>query len=199
MSDFWNNKFKGDEYLYGTEPNPFFQHFLQKQTPGKLLLPAEGEGRNALYAAKNGWDVTAFDNSSVARKKALTLIETNGLSITYTRHGVEKINEQYQHSTFDIVALCYFHLPPNARTKYHQAFMQRLKAGGYLYIIGFSKEQLKYDSGGPPNVDFLFDESTLRYDFENYTIRKLTTFDTTLSEGRGHKGKASLTEAIILK
>ncbi len=199
MSDFWNKKFKGEEYLYGTEPNPFFKQFIDNQTPGKLLLPAEGEGRNAAYAAEKGWDVTAFDNSSVAHNKALTLVKSRDLSITYNLHSVEETDNQYNNSAFDVIALCYFHLPSDARTHFHQVFMQKIKSGGHLYIIGFSKEQLKYNSGGPPNADMLFEVSALKEDFKNYATRNVHTFETILSEGRGHKGKASLTEAIIKK
>ena len=73
MKDFWNQRYAEEEYAYGTEPNAFFKAQLDQRTPGRLLLPAEGEGRNAVYAAKKGWEVVAFDQSDAGQKKALKL------------------------------------------------------------------------------------------------------------------------------
>jgi len=85
MIDFWNARYAAAEYAYGTEPNAFFKAQLDQLTPGRLLLPAEGEGRNAVYAAKKGWEVVAFDQSDAGQKKALKLAKETG-GITYLSH-----------------------------------------------------------------------------------------------------------------
>jgi hypothetical protein len=69
----WNERYGADEYVYGKEPNGFLKEFIDNHPPGKILLPAEGEGRNAVYAASKGWEVTAFDFSEEGKKKALKL------------------------------------------------------------------------------------------------------------------------------
>ena len=69
MNSFWNERYSTNEYAYGTEPNEFFKSVLSKLEVGKLLLPGEGEGRNAVYAAKQGWHVTAFDTSIAGKTK----------------------------------------------------------------------------------------------------------------------------------
>lgn len=70
MKEFWNGKYSSKEYIYGTEPNEYFKSALEKYRPGTILLPGDGEGRNAVYAAKKGWQVTAFDFSNAAKEKA---------------------------------------------------------------------------------------------------------------------------------
>ena len=83
MNDFWNDRYSSKEYVYGTGPNQFYKEQLEKLAPGKILFPAEGEGRNAVYTAKKGWSVTAFDPSSEGRKKALLLAKKNKVQIEY--------------------------------------------------------------------------------------------------------------------
>ena len=83
MKDFWNTRYKENEYAYGILPNQFFKKELDKIKPSSILLPAEGEGRNAVYAAKKGWNVTAFDYSESARTKAIRLAESQKATILY--------------------------------------------------------------------------------------------------------------------
>ena len=91
-TDFWNERYSSDEYVYGTEPNQFFKEQIQKINPsGRLLLPGEGEGRNAVFAAKLGWNVDAFDQSSVAKMKAETLAKLNNVKINYSNVDLGKL------------------------------------------------------------------------------------------------------------
>lgn len=83
MKAFWNQRYDEPEYAYGTQPNLFFKDQLDQLTPGKLLMPAEGEGRNAVYAAGKGWEVTAFDSSSSGQKKALRLAQEKKVTLNY--------------------------------------------------------------------------------------------------------------------
>ena len=83
-SRFWNDRYAQPEFAYGTEPNQFFADQLAQLTPGTLLLPAEGEGRNAVFAAQHGWTVDAFDFSEAAQTKARQLAANRGISISYT-------------------------------------------------------------------------------------------------------------------
>jgi len=77
-ADFWNERYAGDEFVYGREPNRFFEQEMKRLKPGKLLLPCEGEGRNAVWAARHGWEVSAFDQSSVGKQKAELLAREFG-------------------------------------------------------------------------------------------------------------------------
>ena len=83
MKDFWNDRYGRAEYAYGKEPNVFFKEQLDQLQPGKILLPAEGEGRNAVYAAEKGWQASAYDWSENAYKKAMQLAEEKKVNIDY--------------------------------------------------------------------------------------------------------------------
>ena len=77
----WDTRYGKDEYAYGTEPNQFLKEKLEDLEPGSILFPAEGEGRNAVYAAQLGWKVSAFDISEVGKQKALKLAGQKKVSI----------------------------------------------------------------------------------------------------------------------
>ena len=82
MKEFWNERYYENGYAYGEEANIFFKEELLKLKPGNILLPAEGEGRNAVFAAKQGWEVEAFDISDVGKEKAIQLARKNGVNIS---------------------------------------------------------------------------------------------------------------------
>ena len=115
--EFWNQRYGANENVYGYEPNEFFKEQIDKLTPGTLLLPADGEGRNGVYAATKGWDVTAFDFSEVARNKALEFAGKMNVEIDYT---VADINSYPFPRQFDVIALIYIHLDPPTRERFHK-------------------------------------------------------------------------------
>ena len=154
MNNFWNERFGAEEYAYGIEPNQYFKQELERLTPGKILLPGEGEGRNAVFAAKSGWEVTAFDPSSEGKKKALKLAQKNNVKIDYLLDNYDGI--QFESNEFDCVVLIFTHMPKQKRNEYHKKLTSFLKPGGILILEGFSKEQINNNTGGPRNVDMLF-------------------------------------------
>lgn len=190
MSDFWNVRYATDEYVYGTEPNSFFRENLLKLTPGKILLPAEGEGRNAVFAAKQGWQVTAFDNSIEGQRKALQLADKEGVSISYLIDSYDSANFPFEY--FDCIPLIYTHMPHDKRTVYHQKLASFLKPGGSLILEGFSKNQLQFNSGGPKDYGMLFSVEELKSDFSEFNIIKAEETEIELKEGVFHDGKASV-------
>ncbi len=190
MTNIWNERYSSEEYIYGTEPNNFFREKLNQLIPGKILLPAEGEGRNAVFAAKQGWQVTAFDNSIEGQKKALQLADKEDISITYLIDSYDSANFPAEY--FDCIALIYTHMPSDKRTVYHQKLASFLKPGGYLILEGFSKNQLQYNSGGPKDYGMLFSDEELKSDFSEFNIIQAEETEIELKEGTYHDGKASV-------
>lgn len=190
MSQFWNERFATEEYVYGTEPNLFFKEQLQKLTPGKLLFPAEGEGRNAVYAAENCWDVVAFDSSIEGKKKAKKLALGKGVKIDYIINDYDNIS--FEPASFDCVVLIFAHMHPLKRNEFHQKLISFLKPGGTVILEGFAKKQIKNNTGGPRNVDMLFSREEMQMDFGNLTSLKISETDIVLNEGPFHQGKASV-------
>ncbi|MDA3893113.1 MAG: class I SAM-dependent methyltransferase [Salinivirgaceae bacterium] len=190
MNSFWNEKYAGTDYLYGKEPNAFIKQELKKLKPGKILFPAEGEGRNAIYATTHGWDVVAFDPSTVAQQKALKLADLNQVTINYQIIGYNEA--QFTNDSFDVIALSFAHMPPDLRVKMHKKYYLWLKSGGTLVLEGFSKKQLQYNSGGPKDISMLFSKKELTNDFKQFSQIEVTEKTFHLNEGTGHSGNGSL-------
>ena len=190
MNQFWNERFATEEYVYGTEPNLFYREQLEKLNPGKILFPAEGEGRNAIYAAMQDWKVTAFDPSTVAKTKAENLARQKNVEIDYRIADYENVS--FSKESFDCLVLIFAHMHPLKRKEYHKKLASFLKPGGTLILEGFSKKQIKNNTGGPRNVEMLFSEEELRNDFNFFSELSISETDVTLDEGAFHKGKASV-------
>ena len=108
MKQFWNQRYAENEMVYGREPNAYFKSFIDSHKPGTLLLPAEGEGRNAVYAATKGWKVDAFDFSEVAKEKAINITRDKKVMINYELKNIAEFKATRQ---YDAVGLVYVHLP----------------------------------------------------------------------------------------
>ncbi|MGC8864899.1 MAG: class I SAM-dependent methyltransferase [Bacteroidales bacterium] len=183
----WNERFASEDYYYGTEANLYLAEKIRKYHPGLLLLPGEGEGRNAVFAASLGCDVYAFDQSTVAREKALKLARSRNLRIDYRIAGIEDAG--YPSGYFHMVGLIYLHLPEMVRKKAHQKFWEWLAPGGYLVLEAFHKSHWG-NPMGPRDISMLYDENELQHDFSSMEITELYTTPIELAEGRGHRGKA---------
>ena len=203
MNDFWDLRYKEEAYAYGTKPNEFFTNisdtFNQK---GNLLLPAEGEGRNAVYAAKTGWDVYAFDTSIEGKKKADKLAKSENVIINY--EVGDFFNLQLINNKFDAIALIFAHFGTDILSDYHKKFIELLKPNGIIILEGFSKTHIEFqkvnpNAGGPKNVDMLFSIESIKNDFPNFEIINLEEVEVELEEGKYHHGKAKVIRFVARK
>jgi len=197
MKEFWDEKYTKQPFLYGEKPNDFFRETIQDLKPGSLLLPGEGEGRNAVYAARHGWRVTALDSSRVAINNALKLAGRYGVTINYLY--TDLINDPLPAEQYDLIALCFLHLPEQFRPDFHQVLMEHLNPGGILIGEFFSREQLKYNSGGPKDPSMLYTRENLIEDFSNYRLISLEQINIMLNEGPGHQGPGNVLRLIVTK
>ena len=193
--DRWNDRYRKDEYAYGVQPNNYLKEQLEKLKVGKILFPAEGEGRNAVFAAKLGWKVSAFDISVEGKNKALRLAETNKVTIDYQVGALQTLN--YHTEQFDVVALIYAHFPADIKSLYHKMLDKYLLKDGLVIFEAFSKRHIDYIAknekiGGPRDIGMLFSIDELRSDFENYEIIELVEKEIELSEGLFHNGMGSV-------
>lgn len=182
---FWNEKYGGEAFHYGRKPNRFLELMLESRPPGRLLFAAEGEGRNAVYAAKLGWEVHAFDQSERAREKALALAEQEGVEINYQLADALAYESD---RPFDAVALIYAHFPATIRARVHQRLSGLLKPVGELWLEAFAPGQLAYSSGGPKDESMLYTPEMLEGDFTDLQIRQAEVTKYVLDEGPGHSG-----------
>jgi 2-polyprenyl-3-methyl-5-hydroxy-6-metoxy-1,4-benzoquinol methylase len=196
MKEIWNERYAKKEYIYGRTPNEFFKNFIDKQEKATILLPAEGEGRNAVYAARKGWQVCAFDFSEEAEKKALLWADQNKVEINYE---VADLTQWHTEEKFDAVALIYIHLSPGIRQEFHKKMVHQLKPGGMIILEAFSKKQIDYDSGGPSDIELLYNTKILNNDFSELKIDFLQERLVELDEGLYHQGEASIIRMIAKK
>ncbi len=196
-SSFWDERYSSEEFVYGKDPNEFFKEHIDKLKPGRLLLPGEGEGRNAVYAAKKGWIVEATDQSKVAKTKADKLAAEFGVNINYTVCDVKNYN--FKINYYDAAAILFFHLPAELRPEIHRKIVASLKPESTLILEMFNKEQLGRDSGGPQDYDMLYSTEDIERDFSSLRTVLLENKIITLNEGPKHSGEASVIRFIGIK
>jgi len=197
MKEFWNERYAQEEFIYGTEPNEFLREFINLLPTGKIILPCDGEGRNAVFAAKKGWEVNAFDFSRSAKEKARALAKQEKVNPVFEVADI--LEKDFEEGSADVVALIYAHFPAALRKIAHQKAINWLKPGGKLILEAFNPRQMENSSGGPKNLELLYTEEMLREDFKDLKIEKLERLETKLSEGEFHKGKADIIRLIAEK
>ena len=197
MKEFWNERYSKSEYVYGKQPNQFFKRAIDRMSPGKLILPGEGEGRNAVYAAKQGWDVFAFDYSKKAKQKALALAAESGVDIRYEVSFAEDI--LLPENEYDAAALIFVHLPKDLFEPFLLKVIQSLKSGGILILELYSEKQLGRKSGGPKSKDLLFNYDELRSLLNGVNVDLLEEKEVKLEEGKYHRGEAMVIRAVATK
>lgn len=203
MSDrsaFWDQRYAEDGWAYGTEPNRFLRSVLTEFQPrGTALFPAEGEGRNAVFAAGAGLAVTAVDVSAEGRRKALALARKRGVRLHYRVADFGAL--EFPPAAFDLVGLIFAHFPSDRRRAYHRRIADLLTPGGVVVLEGFSRDHTRFQeenptAGGPPDPTLLFDEEVLRDDFLPLEVDRLSTEVVDLEEGRYHRGSASVVRLV---
>lgn len=199
---FWNERFSAVEYIYGTEPNEFIREQLDKLKPGRILFAAEGEGRNAVYAATKSWDVIAFDPSIAGKEKALQLAAEKEVEINY--HITDVANADFNLESFDALALVYAHFHKSVRREYHKKLARLVKSGGYILLEGFSKkhqenQKVNPKAGGPKNPEMLYNLKEIKEDFDGFEFILSKQVITELNEGDHHVGKANVIRILAKK
>lgn len=197
MQQTWDERYNTPDYIYGTEPNQFFKYFIDSHVPGTIFLPGEGEGRNAVYAAKSGWVVEALDQSRNARNKALALAEQHGVSIQYELGNI--LEPDFRRKSYDAVGLIFIHMTPDKRNKFYHEMIGLLNPGGYIVVEGFTKSQINNTSGGPKDIDMLFSRKDMEDLFRGMEVLELYEYRQFLEEGFLHTGKADTIRLIARK
>jgi len=196
MREIWNTRYNSEEYIYGLKPNEFLKSFIENKNPGNILLPADGEGRNSIFAAKLGWNVDAFDFSESAQLKALRLAKENKVEINYSVSDVLKFKTE---NTYNTIALIYIHLPQDIRSPFFKKLVHLLKPGGYIVLEAFSKKQLQNKSGGPKDLNLLYSVDEIASDFKELSIELIEEKQIFINEGSLHHGKADVVRLLARK
>jgi 2-polyprenyl-3-methyl-5-hydroxy-6-metoxy-1,4-benzoquinol methylase len=187
----WNERFSTVNYLFGEKPNQYLADKTALLQKGKALSIADGEGRNSVWLASQGFDVDAFDFSPVAIEKAKKLANKQQVSVNFHCSDWESFDWKAKH--YDTIAGIFFQFAdPGSRTELFEKLNFALKPGGTLIIQGYGKDQMHYKTGGPGILENLYDEALLLTSFKDYKVLDLQTYLQEVDEGPGHSGMSAL-------
>ncbi|AXH13793.1 tellurium resistance protein [Malaciobacter mytili LMG 24559] len=196
QQQFWNEKFTKDGYLYGINPNEFLASKLNLfKKDSKLLCLGEGEGRNAIFFAKNGFKVKAIDVSNIGLEKLQKRAKEQNLDINTL---CIDLNHWQANEKYDVIIASYLHMYKNEREELFLKIENSLNIKGYFVAEFFSQNQLSYNSGGPKDTELLYTIEDFKNNFNSCT-KQISEEIVFLNEGRGHQGKASVIRVVIQK
>lgn len=195
----WNERYAGEDYLFGTEPSAFLVRTASRLAPrSRVLAVADGEGRNGVWLAKRGHRVTSVDASANALQKAERLAEQRGVGLELVQADLARWS--WPRETFDAVAGIFIQFAgPELREELFAGIISALKPGGWLLLQGYRPEQLDYATGGPSAVENLYTEQVLRAAFADFEIVELTAYDAEIQEGSAHSGMSALIDLVARK
>lgn len=151
----WNQRYGAAELVWTATPNQFLVAEVESLPPGRALDLAAGEGRNAVWLAQQGWEVTAVDFSDVGLDKARQLAAGAGVAVATVCADVADYRPPPE--GFDLVVLLYLHLPEAQRRRVHQMAAAGVTAGGTLLVVGHDVTNLTDGHGGPQDLSVLLD------------------------------------------
>lgn len=193
----WDKRYSVDEYVYGKSPNDFLRENVAKLKNGKVLCLAEGEGRNAVFLAKQGFDVTALDSSAIGLKKAKELALENGVKISTVQADLN--DYEFEPDTWDSIVSIFCHLPPELREKVHKGSVNGLKDSGVFLLEAYTPKQLEFGTGGPPFAELMMTLEFLVRDLAGLEFIHGLEKIREVVEGVYHSGKASVVQVIAKK
>jgi cyclopropane fatty-acyl-phospholipid synthase-like methyltransferase len=199
MADIWDERYAGEDYFFGTEPNAFLESQRHLLKPGmSCLAVADGEGRNGVWLAQQGLKVLSVEASAVALGKAKKLAQLRSVAIDFEQ--ADLAHWQWGENRFDMVVAIFIQFaPPGLREQMFADIKRCLKPGGLLLLQGYTPRQLEYKTGGPSAVENLYTETLLRKEFSDMQILQLSEHDEYVSEGAGHSGMSALIDLVARK
>ncbi|MAC81751.1 MAG: SAM-dependent methyltransferase [Rhodobacteraceae bacterium] len=191
----WDERFSTSDFVFGTAPAAYLVAAADHLDKGsRVLCVADGEGRNSVYLAGLGHEVTAFDASAVGIEKAKGLAAKQGVSVDYRLSGVEDWDWTRPYDA--VVAIFIQFMPPDMRARIFDGLRQAVRPGGLLLLHGYAPRQVEYGTGGPRQVQNMYTTDLLQTHFGDWDILRLEDYDADLDEGTGHSGRSGLVDLI---
>lgn len=192
----WDDRYSVDDYVFGTRPADFLTRHAHVVDPGaRVLVVADGEGRNSVFLAERGLDVTAVDVSPVGVAKARRLAAERQVDVDL--RVADLLTWEWEPDAYDaVVAVFIQFLDPGQRHRVFDGMRTTLRPGGRLLLHGYRPEQLAYGTGGPPFEDHLYTEELLSEAFGDMEVEVLDAYDAVLAEGTGHGGMSALVDLV---
>lgn len=198
-ADFWNARYAGADYIFGTAPNQFLASHADLIQPGmRALAVADGEGRNSVWLAERGAQVHAVEVSPIALEKARALAQMRGVTIQFEE--ADLLNWHWPEAKYELVVAIFIQFAsPDQREPIIAGIRRALKPGGVLILQGYTPKQIAFATGGPSRAENMYTESLLRGWFGDWHIRHLREHEDFISEGTHHHGQSALIDLVAQK
>jgi len=194
----WDERYSAEGYVYGTEPNGFLAAKADRlPAGGRVLCLGEGEGRNAVWLAEQGFEVTAVDASAVGLHKARALAAQRGVRIA-TVHA-DLADFVIERGTWDGIVSVFCHLPAALRAAVHRQCVAGLRPGGVLLLEAYTPDQVGRGTGGPPTAELMMDAETLRLELAGLEPLELAETEREIHEGVFHNGIGAVVQVLARK
>ena len=197
MTNSWHERFSTEEYVYGKEPNEFLVEAARNLPKGNVLCIAEGEGRNAVYLASLGFDVTAWDFAQAGLDKIKKLANEKGVVVNAELHDLVEV--KWEDEQWDAIVHIFGHFPGNVMDRTLLGIKKALKPGGFYISELYTKEQLHYGTGGPRDEAMLCEPGQLLKQFDGYFVKHFHIGEVNRVEGQLHTGTAHVVQSMLQK
>lgn len=193
----WDERYRSEHYVYGKNPNDFLRQNVDLIPQGNVLCLAEGEGRNAVYLASQGYQVTAVDASLVGLQKAEKLAQEYDVTINLIHQDLADFT--IEENAWDGIVSIFCHLPEVIRKKLHKSVVPGLRKNGVILLEAYTPDQLGHGTGGPPSAELMMSESGLREELEGLDFSLIRELERNIIEGTHHSGIGAVVQLIGVK
>lgn len=193
----WDERYSAETYAYGKQPNDFLRQNFQQIPPGRVLCLAEGEGRNGVFLAEQGFHVLAVDASRVGLAKAQRLAQEKGVQLETL---VADLNDFFiEPDSWDGIVSIFCHLPSPLRHRIHRQVVNGLRPGGVFILEAYTPQQLAYKTGGPPVAELTMQLADVCEEIEGLDIRHGVELVREIHEGDYHNGPGAVVQIVAAK
>ncbi|MBD1221616.1 class I SAM-dependent methyltransferase [Virgibacillus halodenitrificans] len=194
----WNDQFSEAYYIYGEDPNAFIKENSNRiPSHSSIGCFAEGEGRNAVYLAGLGHEVTVYDQAEEGLNKARQLADKN--KVTIETKAIDLVQEKVAQNQYDAAILVFGHVPKNGQETFFTNIFNSVKPGGYILFEVYSEDQFQYKTGGPPTIENLYDPASILNWIKEYKCLHFYYGEAVRNEGSKHTGLCHVIQGIVQK
>ncbi len=193
----WNERYSQAEYVYGKNPNDFLVEMVQQIPKGRVLCLADGEGRNGVYLAQQGCQVTAVDASPIGLEKAQKLAAERSVEIETIVADLAEF--PIQPDSWDAIVSIFCHLPPTIRAHVHRQVVTGLRSGGVFVLEAYTPRQLAFKTGGPPTAELTMELATLQQELKGLEFNHAVELERDIQEGLFHRGRSAVVQVVAVK
>jgi len=197
VSAMWDERYSSEVYVYGTQPNDFLKENFTSIPRGRVLSLAEGEGRNAVFLAKQGYSVSAVDSSLAGIDKGKKLARSNGVEVEFIH--ADLVEYDFGENQWDGIISIFFPLPSLQRQALYKKVEKGLEKNGVFLLEAYTPEQLKFNTGGGNSVDTMQSKNHVASELAGLNFEHLLELERSVIEGIYHTGTGSVVQAIARK